>query len=110
MYPVERNGRLILEGTPAELRSQLTGRIIELVGVPLMLIRHIAQDEPGVQMVQMFGDRLHIHTQLAQTESVLEHLPGVITSQGGQVSSIRPVPSVLEDVFMEQLRTNRAIK
>ena len=101
-----QHGRMILEGTPAALRSRLDGRIIELVGMPLMLIRRIAQEATDVRMVQMFGDRLHIHTQPDQTEIVLERLSGAITSQGGQVVSIRMVPPGLEDVFMDLLQSN----
>ena len=101
-----QHGRLILEGTPADLCSRLAGRIIELVGMPLMLIRRIAQDDVDVQMVQMFGDRLHIHTQPDQTEMVLERLTGAVNRQGGQVVSIRMVPPGLEDVFMDLLQSN----
>src|SRR5512138_366759 len=49
-----RQGRIIAEGTPLELRSSLTDRMLELRGSPLRLIRQIAQQEPGVMDVRLF--------------------------------------------------------
>ena len=48
----------MLEGSPAELRNRLAGRILELRGSPINLLRHVAHKDPDVEDVQAFGDRL----------------------------------------------------
>ena len=54
-----RQGRMLVEGAPAELRASLDGRILELRGRPLPLLRRRRQAAEGVEDAQMFGDRLH---------------------------------------------------
>ncbi|MBN1149468.1 MAG: ABC transporter ATP-binding protein [Anaerolineales bacterium] len=97
------NGRLLVEGTPAELCASLEGRVLELVGKPLMTLRMIAQAEQGVEDVQMFGDRLHLRVTEGMAEQVQSRLQEVIPAQGGQVIRLRVVPPQLEDVFMSLL-------
>jgi ABC-2 type transport system ATP-binding protein len=96
-------GRIIREGTPAELRERLEGRVVELIGQPLSLLRRLAEKEDGVAGVQMFGDRLHLRLQAGQTKAVLERLAEHIPAQGGQIGRLRIVTPQLEDVFMELL-------
>jgi len=95
-----RAGRLIAEGTPSELRSTLNGRILELRGNPITLLRKVAHHDEDVEDVQAFGDRLHVRVAKGKTESVLSRLKATITSEGGVVSDLRPVSPVLEDVFI----------
>ena len=95
-----RGGRLIAEGTPSELRATLNGRILELRGDPITLLRKVAHHDEDVEDVQAFGDRLHVRVAKGKTESVLSRLKATITSEGGVVSDLRPVSPVLEDVFI----------
>ena len=95
-----RKGRLIREGTPAELRASLDGRILELFGSPLPLLRHIAAAESGVEDVGAFGDRLHLRVAPGQAEAVMHGLRETIPAGGGSLSALRPVAPGLEDVFI----------
>ena len=95
-----RGGKLIAEGTPSELRNMLTGRILELRGEPIALLRKIAHEDDDVEDVQAFGDRLHVRVGEGKAEVVLSRLKSTIRSEGGEVSGLRPVPPVLEDVFI----------
>lgn len=99
------NGRLIQEGTPASLRAHLSGRIVELRGHPLTLLRRLSQADPGVEDVQMFGDRMHIRTHPGEAETIIHRLQASITGQGGQVNLLRQIPVQLEDVFMDLVST-----
>ncbi len=96
-----RHGQIIAEGTPSQLRARLADRILELRGSPLKLLRHIAQKDPGVEDVRAFGDRLHLRVVEKMADQVLARLPSTIKSQGGRVDSLRGIPAVLEDVFIE---------
>ena len=77
-----RAGQLLIEGTPEELRQQLAGRILELAGNPLALLRQAAQEDSCVENVQMFGDRLHLRVQPGEAEAVIPRLSLKIVRPG----------------------------
>lgn len=96
-----RDGHIIAEGTPLQLRARLTDRVLELRGSPLRLLREIAQREKDVEDVRAFGDRLHLRVAEQKAGEVLARLPGSIATGGGTLEELRVVPPVLEDVFIE---------
>jgi ABC-2 type transport system ATP-binding protein len=93
-------GHIIAEDTPSNLRARLNGRILELRGSPIGLLRRVAHKDEDVEDVQAFGDRLHIRVRQDKAQAVLSHLRSQIQSEGGQVHELRSVPPVLEDVFI----------
>lgn len=93
-------GRIIAEDTHSNLRARLNGRVLELRGSPLNLLRHIAHEDEAVEDVQAFGDRLHIRVGQNKAQEVLNRLKSKLRSEGGQVDELRAVPPVLEDVFI----------
>jgi ABC-2 type transport system ATP-binding protein len=93
-------GKIIAEDTPSNLRARLNGRVLELRGSPINLLRHIAHKDPDVEDVQAFGDRLHIRVREGKAQDVLSRLKSQIGSEGGRVDELRAVPPVLEDVFI----------
>jgi len=93
-------GRIIAEDTPTKLRARLNGRILELRGKPLHILRHTAHTDQDVEDVQAFGDRLHIRVGEDKAEAVLRRLPSEIRSVGGEIEHLRVVNPVLEDVFI----------
>ena len=95
-----QKGQLIAEGTPAELRSTLNDRVVELRGTPIRLIRQLAAREPGVEDVRAFGDRLHLRVAPEKSAAVIKSLKKTIPAGGGTLTNARPVPPVLEDVFI----------
>jgi ABC-2 type transport system ATP-binding protein len=95
-----RHGQLIAEDTPSQLRSRLAGRILELRGAPLQLLRRLAQSDPGVQAVRAFGDRIHLRVGESHADAVIKRLPGVVRSVGGTVDYLRATAPLLEDVFI----------
>ena len=96
-----KNGKIIAEDTPSALRSRLNGRVIELRGSPINLLRHVAHQDADVEDVQVFGDRLHLRVKAARAESVIGRLPAALAAQGVTVSRIRSISPTLEDVFIE---------
>jgi ABC-2 type transport system ATP-binding protein len=95
-----REGKMIAEGTPSELRAMLNGRILELRGQPISLLRKVAHQDEDVEDVQAFGDRLHVRVGENKAEVVFNRLRSRIRSEGGEVTDLRSVPPVLEDVFI----------
>lgn len=95
-----RQGKLIAEDTPSQLRSRLAGRILELRGSPLTLLRHIASRDPDVEAVRALGDRIHLRVRQDRSAAVQGRLPGAIQAMGGRVEYLRSTPPLLEDVFI----------
>jgi ABC-2 type transport system ATP-binding protein len=93
-------GRLLKEGTPAELRRLLDGQIVELIGQPLPRLRHLIRADPDVLDAQMFGDRLHLRVRAKVLDEVIARLGSALPLQNVEISDLRPIPAQLEDVFM----------
>ncbi len=103
-----KNGQIIAEDTPSNLRSRLNGRVLELRGSPLNTLRHVAHTDVDVEDVQAFGDRLHIRVGEGKSNLVLKRLKTQIKQAGGHVDELRSVPPVLEDVFIALSESNHA--
>jgi ABC-2 type transport system ATP-binding protein len=101
-----RGGAIIAEGTPNELKSTLNNRILELRGQPIALLRKVAHQDEDVEDVQAFGNRLHVRVGENKAQDVLGRLKSRIRSEGGEVTKLRPVPPVLEDVFIALSESN----
>ncbi|MBM3126627.1 MAG: hypothetical protein FJZ87_16405 [Chloroflexi bacterium] len=93
-------GKIIAEDSPSNLRSRLNGRVLELRGEPINVLRHVAHQDEQVEDVAAFGDRLHLRVREGMAEVVLNRLPQAIRAQGGKVDDLHPVLPVLEDVFI----------
>lgn len=98
-----RLGKILVEGKPDELRSALNGRIIEVHGEPLQLLRDLARADDSVEDAQMFGDRLHLRVHPGAAQMVIERLEATIPTQGGKLTQLRSITPQLEDVFIDLL-------
>jgi ABC-2 type transport system ATP-binding protein len=95
-----RAGRLIAEGTPAELRRTLDGRIIEVHGGQLAELRPFAQRLIGVEDVRQFGDKLHLRVRPGSADAVMAVIRETFPSGAGSPVEARLFPPNLEDVFI----------
>jgi hypothetical protein len=95
-----RNGQVMVEGTPAELLHRLDGRILELRGQPLSVLRSLVEADQAVETALMFGDRLHLRVRSGTAQEVIAHLHQRIPAAGAEITLLRPVPAQLEDVFI----------
>jgi ABC-2 type transport system ATP-binding protein len=98
-----RQGKLLTEGQPQALLSRVEGRILEMRGQPLPLLRRLARQDEAVEDAQMFGDRLHLRVRVGTAQVVMKRLPETIAAQGGEVSLVLPIQPGLEDVFIALL-------
>ncbi len=95
-----RRGKIITEGSPGELRATLNDRILELRGAPLARLREVAAQDPGVEDVRAFGDRLHLRLKEPQPQAAIARLEAAISQAGDRFAGARPIPPGLEDVFI----------
>jgi ABC-2 type transport system ATP-binding protein len=97
------HGKLLLEGTPVALRERMSGRVIEVRGQPLPLLRNLSLADQDVQDAQMFGDRLHLRIQPGADQGVMQRLEALFTLRGLDSARMRLIPPQLEDVFIALL-------
>jgi ABC-2 type transport system ATP-binding protein len=102
-----QRGQIIVEDVPERLRLRLDGRIIELKGEPLPLLRRIAHQVEEVEDAQLFGDRIHLRVQPGKSAPAIERLTAEISAQGGRISHLEPVAPQLEDLFIALLETGK---
>jgi ABC-2 type transport system ATP-binding protein len=95
-----KQGRIIAEGTPSQLRARLNGQILELRGSTLRELGALVANDPGVEDVRLFGDRLHLRTLPGKSTETMSRLERRIQSSGLKLDTIRQVPANLEDVFI----------
>ena len=101
-----KNGKIIVEDTPSNLRARLNGRVLELRGDPINTLRHVAHQDADVEDVAAFGDRLHLRVREGQSQAILNRLPEEIRTAGGNLHELRSIPPVLEDVFIALSESN----
>jgi hypothetical protein len=96
-----RQGKLIAEGNAGKLCASLSDRIVELRGTPLPLLRRIAAQDPDVEDVRTFGDRLHLRLKEPRAGETIDRLKVAVPQGGGHFIDARSIPPVLEDVFID---------
>ncbi len=93
-------GKIIAEDTPSNLRARLNGRVLELRGSPINVLRHVAHQDEDVEDVAAFGDKLHVRIRADKSELIINRLPDEIKAAGGTITNLRVIPPALEDVFI----------
>jgi len=101
-----KKGKIIIEDTPSNLRARLTGRVLELRGNPINILRHVAHEDEDVEDVAAFGDKLHVRVREGKSDLIMQRLPDEIKSAGGVLTELRAIPSTLEDVFIALSESN----
>ncbi len=96
-----REGQIIRDGSPLQLRALLAGRILELAGSPIPILLETARKVTGVQDAQRFGDRLHLRVTEGEADTVTRRLMKEMKSAGGTAVSIKEIALSLEDVFID---------
>ncbi len=98
-----RLGHMIAEGTPAELRAPLEGRVVEVHGQPLKNLRQAALSVPDVEDVRAFGNKLHLRVTAGRSAAAIRGLKRLLPAHEAVLAEAHPVPPTLEDVFISFL-------
>src|SRR6185436_8204903 len=92
-------GRLLALDHPDTLRSQLPGRVAEVMARDKRRAAELLERMPGVLGVEMFGERAHVRFDPAVIRDPAD-LSAKLGSDGVHVDGIRSMRLSLEDVFI----------
>ena len=98
-----REGQLVIEGTPKDLTQDLSGRMLVVRGDPLRRIADHVREIDGVELVQLFGDHLHLSLRPGSLERVRDRLLEESMEQRWNAVSVEAVEPTLEDAFLALL-------
>jgi drug efflux transport system ATP-binding protein len=94
-------GRLVALDRPAALRGTLTGSLFEVVVDDYRRAVDVLASLPGVDDVQLFGERAHVRT--SEGAVTAPALRAALEAAGFVVREVRPIATSLEDVFIAKL-------
>ena len=100
-------GRLLALDRPDTLRSQLPGRVAEVMARDKRRAAELLEQMPGVLGVEMFGERAHVRFDPAVIRDPAD-LSAKLGSEGVRVDDVRSIPASLEDVFIARLGEARS--
>jgi len=94
------HGRLLLSGSPAEVRKTASLSLLEVVCEPVTRGREVVEKLPGIHWVEIFGDRLHVAVERPGLSEEIE----TALERAGIASAIDPIEPTMEDAFFELVR------
>ncbi|HEX2922757.1 MAG TPA: ABC transporter ATP-binding protein [Chloroflexota bacterium] len=98
-------GRLVVSGSPKELKAQVGREILELRAEPRRAAMVVARKIPGLEDVRVFGDLLHLVT--ADAACAEEATRRALEAEGIEILGLRRISPSMEDTFMSL--TNREV-
>ena len=93
-------GKLLLVDTPADLKKQMTGKVIEIKCVQPYMVSAYLKSQDVVESVQAFSDKLRV---LLRSEGDVQKITSLLESRGVDATDVRKVPPSVEDVFVSRL-------
>jgi ABC-2 type transport system ATP-binding protein len=96
-------GALVALDTPARLRADLPGVVIEVIAADRDRATSVLERLPGVDDVQLFGERAHVRLAAGAPMSDPQRLSSALRSAGVSLEGVRRVPASLEDVFIDKV-------
>ncbi|MCL4534728.1 MAG: ABC transporter ATP-binding protein [Bacteroidetes bacterium] len=100
-------GRLVVSGTPSQLKARVGREILELRAEPRRAAMVAARGVAELEDVRVFGDLLHLVT--ADPEQAEVAIRRAMEAQGIRVESLRRIEPSMEDAFMSLTQKPSAI-
>lgn len=101
--------KIITQGSPREIKSQLLGQVIEIKAENLQDAYLHLSSHMDHWRIAIFGGSIHVLLENAQND--LESVKSRLQESGCGIQSIRPIPCSLEDAFIDVVeRSQREAK
>ncbi len=97
------NGKILGVDTPANIKSLMTGIIIEIVCSPVRKAYQILKMNTGYE-IQLFGDRLNISAD--NFENSAGEIKKMLEENSVEVNDIRKIPPSLENAYIHLIKEN----
>jgi ABC-2 type transport system ATP-binding protein len=98
-------GEIIADGSPSEVKGNMKGSLYELEVDRPNLALGTLKKKFGASRVSLFGDRLHV---VVENDEQKQQAAAALQEVGVKVSSQKPVPFSLEDVFISLIESRRS--
>jgi ABC-2 type transport system ATP-binding protein len=98
-------GRLLALDEPSRLQDRLEGQLLEILTDTPRPPIDILAGLPGIEDVQLFGDRAHARIAAGSASTVMRRVEEALDHAGIRAAGIRPIAASLEDVFIDLIST-----
>jgi ABC-2 type transport system ATP-binding protein len=98
-------GRIIASGTPAQIKGQMSGALLEVRASPIDDALETLRGRPGVREAALFGRTIHVTVDDAASADALR---ASLAGAGIAVEGVRPVRPSLEDAFVSLVERDDA--
>ena len=96
-------GLILALDHPSAIRATFPGEILEVIAEPQEKTLAVVRQDAGVRDVQTFGERLHARMEKGQADAAIARIGAALRQAGVEVTSLRVVPTSLEDVFIDRV-------
>lgn len=98
------HGKLLAVGTPREVKSLMTGSLVELQSPEPRAALNALRQSPLGSSASLFGDRIHLVTE--DPNRTIDEAKALLDRAGLSVAVAREIEPALEDVFVSVLATS----
>jgi ABC-2 type transport system ATP-binding protein len=95
-------GKLIASDTPANIKKQVTGELLELTPSNLVLSRDVLDCLEGIREIQTYGDKLHVFVDDAASRKA--QIASALDVNGIQHDELRRIEVRMEEAFISLIR------
>jgi ABC-2 type transport system ATP-binding protein len=101
-------GKILIDGTPKDLTSNLPFEIVEVKAKPRKLMRQVVQDSEKILKWRPIGDRLRLSVENAKDTMV--NLKQNLEDSSAEIKVLRRSKRTMEDVFIHLVEKQREQK
>jgi len=95
-------GKLVICGSPNQIRARVQGELIEVILEEWQEARQLIESLPGILEVQNYGEALHILVDSAEVR--LAQIENALQAEGLHYRGVRSVPARMEEAFISLIR------
>lgn len=96
------NGRILAHEKPQDIPDLFHGQLLELNCKNTVYVAKLFQAKPGIDSVQIFGDRLHVSGK--DINKMEKTITSLLEMENISDYSLKPIAASIEDVFVDLMK------